>query len=191
VLRLLLLLFALLRLLLLLFALLRLLLLLFELLLRELLLRELLLRELLLRAELLRELLFLAPPFFAGTLPPALRASDSPIAIACLRLFTVLPERPLFNLPRLRSCIAFSTFSDAFLPYLAMGPPRLRVTRAATARGVPIPVRARAVRPVLLRGRRRSTSLLCAGLKTKGDWTDGEEADGEEGCRPQGQGCES
>src|SRR5215472_4865693 len=67
----------------------------------------------------------LRPPFFlAGTLPPALRASDRPIAIACLRLFTVLPERPLFSVPCLRSCIAFSTFSDALLPYAAMKCPR-------------------------------------------------------------------
>ena len=43
--------------------------------------------------------------FFAGTLPPALRASDRPIAIACSLLFTFLPE-PLFSVPRLRSCIA-------------------------------------------------------------------------------------
>ncbi len=61
-----------------------------------------------------------APAFFAGTLPPALRAFESPIAIACFRLFTVLPERPLFNVPRLRSSIAFPTSLAAFLPYLAM-----------------------------------------------------------------------
>src|SRR5262245_8530186 len=45
-----------------------------------------------------------------GTLPPARRASDKPIAIACLRLVTRLPERPLRSVPRLRSCIARSTF---------------------------------------------------------------------------------
>jgi hypothetical protein len=58
--------------------------------------------------------------FFAGTLPPARRASDSPIAIACLRLLTVFPERPLFNVPLLRSCIAFLTLLAAFFPYLAI-----------------------------------------------------------------------
>ena len=63
---------------------------------------------------------FLDDDFLAGTFPPARRASDSPMAIACLRLFTVLPDRPLFNLPVFRSCIAFSTFSDAFFPYLAI-----------------------------------------------------------------------
>src|SRR5688572_9606078 len=41
----------------------------------------------------------------AGTFPPERRASDSPIAIACLRLVTFCPE-PLFNVPRLRSRIA-------------------------------------------------------------------------------------
>jgi hypothetical protein len=66
---------------------------------------------------------FLDDDFLDGTLPPARRASDNPMAIACLRLFTVLPERPLFSFPRFRSCIAFSTFSDAFLPYLAIVPP--------------------------------------------------------------------
>jgi len=36
-----------------------------------------------------------------GTFAPDRRASDKPIAIACLRLFTVFPLRPDFNLPRL------------------------------------------------------------------------------------------
>jgi hypothetical protein len=44
-----------------------------------------------------------------GTLPPARRASDRPIAIACLRLVTFLPDRPLRKVPRLRSRIVFST----------------------------------------------------------------------------------
>src|SRR3954454_20762382 len=55
--------------------------------------------------------------FFDGTFAPSRRASESPMAIACLRLFTFLPELPLFSVPRLRSCIAFSTFFEAFLPY--------------------------------------------------------------------------
>jgi hypothetical protein len=66
---------------------------------------------------------FFEPAFFdddfrAGTLPPASRASDRPMAMACLRLVTFLPEPPLFSVPRFRSCIARSTFSDALLPYL-------------------------------------------------------------------------
>src|SRR6266513_1728738 len=63
---------------------------------------------------------FLDADFLRGTLAPARRASDSPMAMACLRLFTFLPDRPLFRVPFLRSRIARSTFSDAFLPYLAI-----------------------------------------------------------------------
>jgi uncharacterized protein YjbI with pentapeptide repeats len=58
--------------------------------------------------------------FLFGTLPPARRASDNPMAIACLRLFTFLPELPLLSVPCLRSCIAFLTLDCAFLPYFAM-----------------------------------------------------------------------
>ncbi len=49
--------------------------------------------------------------FFRGTFPPARRASESPMAIACLRLVTFFPERPDFSFPSLRSRIALSTFS--------------------------------------------------------------------------------
>src|SRR3989440_5370355 len=58
--------------------------------------------------------------FFFGTLPPSLRASDNPIAIACFLLVTFLPDLPLFSVPSLRSCIAFLTFFCAFFPYLAI-----------------------------------------------------------------------
>src|SRR4051794_39636014 len=34
--------------------------------------------------------------FFDGTLPPSRLASERPMAMACLRLFTFLPEEPLF-----------------------------------------------------------------------------------------------
>jgi hypothetical protein len=54
---------------------------------------------------------------FFGTFAPAALASDSPIAIACLRLVTVRPERPLFKVPALRSFIARSTLADAFFEY--------------------------------------------------------------------------
>jgi hypothetical protein len=57
---------------------------------------------------------------FFGTFPPARRASESPMAIACLRLVTFLPDLPLRNVPSLRSCIAFFTLSCAFLPYFAI-----------------------------------------------------------------------
>jgi hypothetical protein len=57
---------------------------------------------------------FFFEDFFAGTFAPSARASESPIAIACLRLFTVLPLRPLLSLPRLNSCISRSTDFEAF-----------------------------------------------------------------------------
>src|SRR5205807_7106192 len=63
---------------------------------------------------------FFLEDFFFGTLPPSFRASDKPIAIACFLLVTFLPDLPLFNVPSLRSCIAFLTFFCAFLPYLAI-----------------------------------------------------------------------
>ena len=71
--------------------------------------------------ELTYLLAFLAvrrPAVFFGTFWPAARASDRPIAIACLRLLTVRPERPLFNVPALRFFIARSTLLEAFLEYL-------------------------------------------------------------------------
>src|SRR5207248_3123742 len=55
--------------------------------------------------------------FFFGTLAPFLRACDRPIAMACLRLLTFVPDLPLLSLPRLYSCIVFSTFLLAALPY--------------------------------------------------------------------------
>lgn len=55
--------------------------------------------------------------FFRGTFFPAARASDKPMAIACLRLVTFLPDRPLRRVPAFLSCIAFSTFAPAALLY--------------------------------------------------------------------------
>ena len=40
---------------------------------------------------------FFRPPRFFGTFFPLLRASERPIAIACLRLLTFLPLRPLLS----------------------------------------------------------------------------------------------
>jgi hypothetical protein len=54
---------------------------------------------------------------FFGTFLPFARASDNPIAIACLRLLTFLPERPLFKVPALRFFITRSTSAEAFLEY--------------------------------------------------------------------------
>jgi hypothetical protein len=55
---------------------------------------------------------------FFGTFLPLALASDSPIAIACLRLLTFRPERPLRKVPALRFFIARSTSADAFFEYL-------------------------------------------------------------------------
>jgi hypothetical protein len=47
--------------------------------------------------------MFAFQDFFRGTFLPFFRALDSPMAIACLRLFTLpaLPPLPLFAVPRL------------------------------------------------------------------------------------------
>jgi hypothetical protein len=58
--------------------------------------------------------------FREGTLAPSRRASESPIAIACLRLVTFFPERPLRSVPRFRLCMARLTFFAAFLLYFAI-----------------------------------------------------------------------
>src|ERR1700722_4517518 len=52
--------------------------------------------------------------FLGGTFLPFLRASDSPMAIACLRLFTVppLPPLPLLSVPFLRRSIALLTLFE-------------------------------------------------------------------------------
>src|ERR1700729_3911420 len=60
--------------------------------------------------------------FFLGTLAPFLRASESPIAIACLRLVTLppLPPLPEQSVPRFSRRIALFTLLPAALPYLAI-----------------------------------------------------------------------
>jgi hypothetical protein len=60
---------------------------------------------------------FFEPLFFFGTFAPLLRASERPIAIACFRLLTFRPERPLFSVPALRFFIARPTFFEAFFEY--------------------------------------------------------------------------
>ena len=84
----------------------------------------------------LRPLVLRRPPrFLRGTFAPARRASLRPMAIACLRLLTLRPDRPDRSVPRLRSRIARSTFFDAFLPYFAMHSPRRRNLQAACLSG--------------------------------------------------------
>src|SRR5688572_21294089 len=57
--------------------------------------------------------LFFFDDFFFGTFLPFWRASDRPIAIACLRLVTFFLLRPLLKVPFLRLRIARSTSFDA------------------------------------------------------------------------------
>jgi hypothetical protein len=63
--------------------------------------------------------------FLRGTFAPLLRASDRPIAIACLRLVTTppLPFFPERSFPRFSRCSACLTLSLAALPYFAISPP--------------------------------------------------------------------
>jgi hypothetical protein len=68
------------------------------------------------RRELVELALFFDLRDRLGTLPPARRASDRPMATACFRLVTFLPDLPERNLPRFISCIARSTF------WLDLGP---------------------------------------------------------------------
>ena len=63
---------------------------------------------------------FFAADFFFGTLLPLFLASDKPIAIACLRLVTFFPLRPLFRLPSFFSFMARSTFLPAPAEYFAI-----------------------------------------------------------------------
>lgn len=58
--------------------------------------------------------------FLRGTFAPFLRASERPMAIACLRLFTVppFPPRPDLRVPLFSRCIALFTLLPAAFPYL-------------------------------------------------------------------------
>lgn len=55
-----------------------------------------------------------------GTFAPFFRASDSPTAIACRLLVTLLPVLPLLSFPLFCLCNADSTYFLAFGPYLAI-----------------------------------------------------------------------
>jgi hypothetical protein len=52
----------------------------------------------------------------SGTFAPFSRASLRPIAIACLRLVTLRPLRPLRSVPRFARCTASRTDSCALRP---------------------------------------------------------------------------
>lgn len=77
------------------------------------------------------------PPDFAplrsrGTFFPFALASESPIAIACFRLFTFFPEPPERSVPRFRLCIARSTSFEAPLLYF-LPPDFLRVAMSLSS----------------------------------------------------------
>jgi hypothetical protein len=65
------------------------------------------------------DLLYLLRDRLRGTLAPFFRASESPIAMACLRLFTFppFPPRPLRNVPFFFRRMALSTRLLAAFPY--------------------------------------------------------------------------
>src|ERR1700751_3047599 len=71
--------------------------------------------------------------FLRGTFAPFCRASESPIAIACFRLFTVppLPPLPDFKVPCFFLRIALSTDLLAALPYFR--PPDFLLERLVAA----------------------------------------------------------
>jgi hypothetical protein len=56
----------------------------------------------------------------AGTFAPFLRASEIPMAIACLRLVTFLPDLPEVNVPFFFLRIALATVFCAFFEYFAI-----------------------------------------------------------------------
>jgi hypothetical protein len=60
---------------------------------------------------------FFEERFLLGTFAPAARASESPIAIACLRLVTFFFERPERKVPCFRSCMTFFTVLATEAPY--------------------------------------------------------------------------
>ena len=54
---------------------------------------------------------------FFGTFFPSARASERPMAMACLRLVTFFPDRPLLSVPALRFFIARSTSAETAFEY--------------------------------------------------------------------------
>ncbi len=75
-----------------------------------------------------------------GTFPPFWRACESPMAIACFRLRTFLPLRPLRSVPFLRRRIARRTSFCAALPYRGIGiPPPVHALQRDNSQGMGIP----------------------------------------------------
>jgi hypothetical protein len=84
---------------------------------------------------------------FRGTFAPFFRASDRPIAIACLRLFTVRPLLPDLSVPLFRRRIALSTRFDAALPYFRR-PEDLRAAIVPSVLGLLVSISRRLARVV-------------------------------------------
>jgi hypothetical protein len=81
---------------------------------------------------------------FFGTFLPSRRASDNPIAIACFRLLTFVPDLPLRSVPRFISCIAFFTFRPLALLYL------LAITHLSDVAALPVQLASCLTRQFLL-----------------------------------------
>jgi hypothetical protein len=101
-----------------------------------------------------------------GTFLPFARASESPIAIACVLLFTVLPLPPLLSVPALRRFIAPFTSSEADLEYRAMMFSPLQSRKRQFRRGVFVPRGALALasRPALPK-----SGMVIRRLRTDGE----------------------
>ena len=81
--------------------------------------------------------------FFFGTFAPFLRASESPIAMACFRLLTLFPLFPDFSFPRFCLCAAVRTLCLAFRLYFRGIRPPQRIREAPET-----PTRARCAYPM-------------------------------------------
>ncbi len=98
-----------------------------------------------------------------------MRASESPIAIACLRLFTRLPfpPRPDFSVPRFRRRIALATRLPAPFPY-RREEPLLRPDRFVVAMAVSGQIVA-ALRPSEAQATSDDTAKFLRKSETMGD----------------------
>ena len=78
------------------------------------------------------------PEDLRGTFAPFFLASESPIAIACLRLLTrpPLPPGPDLSVPRFRRRIADSTVLFAAFPYLRLLADFFRAAMRVLPRGI-------------------------------------------------------
>ena len=94
-----------------------------------------------------------------GTFFPLRRASERPMAMACLRLFTFLPLLPLLSVPRLRLRIARSTSFEApreyFRAMVLLGPDPSWVEPRSAARAT------------ASRREQQQTAVICSSVRTR------------------------